>query len=123
VAARLAAGGRAVTVLACGERWLTPVEGEELRFAVEDWLGAGAILSYLDLDKSPEARVCEAAYRGVRDRFEETLLGCGSGIELCEKGCEEDVRHSARLDLYGTVPLLAGGRLVHADAGPVLARS
>jgi 2-phosphosulfolactate phosphatase len=123
VAARLATGGCAVTVLACGERWLTPVEGEDLRFAVEDWLGAGAILSYLDLDKSPEARVCEAAYRGVRDLLEETLLGCGSGVELCEKGYEEDVLHSARLDLYGTVPLLAGGRLVHAGAGPVLALS
>jgi 2-phosphosulfolactate phosphatase len=44
-----------VTLLSCGERWLTPSSGEELRFAVEHHLGAGAILSCLDFDKSPEA--------------------------------------------------------------------
>jgi 2-phosphosulfolactate phosphatase len=117
VSARLAEGDRAVTVLACGERWLTPVEGEDLRFAVEDWLGAGAILALLNLDKSPEAQVCEAAFRGVRHRLEEILLNCGSGVELCEKGYKGDVLHAARLDLYGTVPLLSEGRFVNA-AGP-----
>ena len=117
VSDRLAEGGRAVTVLACGERWLTPVEGEDLRFAVEDWLGAGAVLSHLDFDKSPEAQVCEAAFRGVQDRLEGVLLACGSGVELCANGYKEDVGHAARMDLYGTVPLLAGRRFVNA-AGP-----
>jgi 2-phosphosulfolactate phosphatase len=114
VSERLAEGGRAVTVLACGERWLTPVEGEDLRFAVEDWLAAGAILSHLGFEKSPEAQVCEAAFRGVRDRLEEVLLNCGSGVELREKGYDADVLHAARMELYGTVPLLAGGRFVNA---------
>jgi 2-phosphosulfolactate phosphatase len=118
VSARLAEGVRGVTFLACGERWLTPVEGEDLRFAVEDWLGAGAILAHLDRDKSPEARVCEAAFRGVRDRLEEVLLNCGSGVELCANGYPEDVRHAARLDLYGVVPVLDEGRFVNAAAGP-----
>lgn len=103
-----------ITVLACGERWPTPVEGEDLRFAVEDWLGAGAILSHLGLASSPEARVCEAAFRGVQDRPEEILLNCGSGIELREKEYESDVLHAARLNLYETVPLLAEGRFVNA---------
>jgi 2-phosphosulfolactate phosphatase len=114
VSARLVEGNRAVTVLACGERWFTPVEGEDLRFAVEDWLGAGAILSHLDLDKSPEAQACQAAFRGVQDRLEDVLLSCGSGIELCEKGYKADVLHAARMDLYGTVPLLAQRRFVNA---------
>jgi 2-phosphosulfolactate phosphatase len=114
VSARLAGGGQAVTVLACGERWSTPVDGEDLRLAVEDWLGAGAILLHLGLDKSPEAQVCEAAFRGVEGRLEGVLLNCGSGVELCQKGYEADVLHASRLDLYEVVPLLAEGRFVDA---------
>src|SRR5262249_31977424 len=117
ISARLAQGRQAVTVLACGERWLTPAEGEELRFAVEDWLAAGAILSHLALDKSPEAQACEAAFRAVHDRLEDMLLNCGSGIELCDKGYRSDVLHAARMDLYSAVPLLAEGRFVNA-VGP-----
>lgn len=36
-----------VTIIACGERWRPPTEDGSLRFAIEDYLGAGAILSYL----------------------------------------------------------------------------
>ena len=43
------------------------------------WLGAGAILSHLAFAKSPEAQLCEAAFRGVQDRLEEVMLNCGSG--------------------------------------------
>jgi 2-phosphosulfolactate phosphatase len=114
VSARLAGGNQAVTVLACGERWLTPVEGEDLRFAIEDWLGAGAILSHLDHDKSPEAQACEATFRGLRHQLEEVLLNCGSGVELCDRGYKADVLHAARMDLYDTVPLLAAGRFMNA---------
>ena len=47
-----------VTILACGERWQEPSEDGELRFALEDYLGAGAILAHLPahLSRSPEAR-------------------------------------------------------------------
>ncbi len=113
LSARLATGDQSVTVLACGERWLTSVESEDLRFAVEDWLGAGAILSHLDLNKSPEAQVCETAFRGVQDRLEDVLLNCGSGVELREKGFTADVLHAARLDLYAVVPVLTEGRFVN----------
>ena len=53
-----------VTILACGERWKQPNEDGELRFAIEDYLGAGAILSALPaaLARSPEARVCQGAF-------------------------------------------------------------
>jgi 2-phosphosulfolactate phosphatase len=123
VSARLAQGDLAVTILTCGERWPTLADGEDLRFAAEDCLGAGAILSHLDFDKSPEAQACEAAFRSVRDRLKETLLNCGSGLELREKGYKEDVLHAARLDLYGTVPLLAEGRFVNAAASLALTPS
>lgn len=106
-----------VTFLCCGERWLTPSSGEEIRFAVEDYVGAGAILSFLDFDKSPEAQVCEAGFRSVRDRLPATLLQCGSGRELCAKGFEGDVRHASCLNLYDDVPALELGRFINMQRG------
>src|SRR5205807_45765 len=41
-----------MTVIACGERWSAPSEDGELRMALEDYLGAGAIFSYLPYEKS-----------------------------------------------------------------------
>jgi 2-phosphosulfolactate phosphatase len=105
-----------VTVLACGERWWTPSEDGELRFAVEDYLGAGAILAYLSGSMSPEAAACRDAfsagdYIGVASRLETILLECGSGRELQAKGRTDDVRHAARLNLYDTVPTMRGEQL------------
>ena len=91
-----------------GERWSTPNEDGELRFALEDALGAGAVLSYVRGEKSPEARLCEAAFRDARDDLERVLLECGSGRELVEKGFGEDVIAAARLNRYAIAPRLEG---------------
>lgn len=106
VAPLLEREGHGVTVLACGERWRTAAHGEDLRFAVEDYLAAGAILAGLPDARSPEAEVCALAFRAIGGRLEPTLLSSGSGLELVSGGYEEDVRHAARLDLYGVVPVL-----------------
>jgi 2-phosphosulfolactate phosphatase len=97
-------GNLSVTVIACGERWKILSEDGELRFAVEDYLGAGAILSYLEQEKSPEARVCEGAFVQVRDDLDTILWECASGRELREMGFGVDVQHAARLNAYETVP-------------------
>jgi 2-phosphosulfolactate phosphatase len=110
--------GLSATILACGERWLTTSPGEEIRFAIEDYLGAGAILSYLDLDKSAEALVCEGGFRATSDRLEATLLNCGSGKELAEKGYMEDVLHAARINRYDVVPILESGRFIDGRWSP-----
>lgn len=93
-----------VTVIACGERWKPPSEDGELRIALEDYLGAGAILSYLPQEKSPEARACEGAFVQVRGELHAMLWECGSGRELREKGFGLDVQYAARLNAYETVP-------------------
>jgi 2-phosphosulfolactate phosphatase len=100
-----------VTVIACGERWQMPSEDGELRFAIEDYLGAGAILSHLPHDKSPEATVCEAAFMRLRGDLEPVLRDCASGRELRAIGFEGDVVHASKLDLYDVVPVMRGERL------------
>jgi 2-phosphosulfolactate phosphatase len=95
-----------ITVLACGERW--PGDGK-LRFAVEDYLGAGAILAGVDDGLSPEAAVCAAAFRAVRERLPEAIGNCASGLELDGMGFAEDVARAATLDAYDVAPRLTGG--------------
>ena len=111
VARLLARTGLCVTVIACGERWPEPGEDGELRVALEDYLGAGAILSALPGTLSPEARVCAGAFRAARPELAALLWDCGSGRELREKGFPADVRHAAQLDCYSSVPLMQQGRL------------
>jgi len=95
-----------VTVIACGERWRTPSEDGELRVAIEDYLGAGAILSYLQPEKSPEARVCEGAFLHVQDELESVLWECETGHQLRERGFGADVQHAAQLNVYDSIPVM-----------------
>ncbi|WP_139488007.1 2-phosphosulfolactate phosphatase [Brevibacillus dissolubilis] len=105
--------GATITVVPCGEKWDAPRDGENgLRPALEDYLGAGAILSKLDGSKSPEALVCIGAFQQAQANIAELLWECGSGRELREKGFGDDVRHIARLDVYETVPRLVGEQFV-----------
>jgi 2-phosphosulfolactate phosphatase len=101
-----------VTIVATGERYGTPSEDGTIRFAVEDYVGAGAILAAIDADKSPEAEVCESAFAQVRHRLGEVLWGCESGLELRERGYKEDVHHASQLDRYSAVPIMLDGRFV-----------
>lgn len=106
-----AANGLNATVLACGERWRTPAEEGVLRFALEDYLGAGAVLSALPFPQTIEAQACGATFRAMHDRLEAVLWECESGQELRAKGLGEDVRHAAQLNIYDTAPVLRGERL------------
>ena len=103
--ARVAAErGRRIAVIPAGERW----SDGALRPSLEDWLGAGAILSYLSGHASPEARAAVAAFREHRGGLEEALLECESGRELEAWGYREDVRVAAMLDASGSVPVFDG---------------
>lgn len=100
-----------VTVLACGERWRIPAEEGVLRFALEDYLGAGAVLSALSFPQTVEAQACGATFQALRERLEATLWECESAQELRAKGLGEDIRHAAQLNVYDTAPMLRGERL------------
>ena len=101
-----------VTVIACGERWHgDDEEHRELRPAIEDYLGAGAILSKLDGTKSPEARLCVTAFQNSKNELPELVWECASGRELREMAFEEDVSYPSQLDLLEDVPVLVQDNL------------
>jgi len=111
-AARALSGGGTVAIIAAGERWDAP-DGP-LRPAIEDMLGAGAILAALDPSASvssprcsPEAAAARAAFVGARPRLYEELSGCASGRELIARGWEDDVATAAAHDVSTAVCRLA----------------
>jgi 2-phosphosulfolactate phosphatase len=111
VAAACAGIGPRITVIPAGERW----EDGSLRPALEDWLGAGAILHALQGaispsgGFSPEAEAAIAAFLHFRGMLFKTLAACGSGIEAAEMGSIEDIRLAAELDTSTAAPLLVEG--------------
>lgn len=94
----------AIAVIAAGERW---ADGT-LRPAIEDDLGAGAILAALDLDAaySPEARYAAYAFGAMRDALADAVRDSVSGRELAEAGYGDEIRWSLEVDVSSTVPLL-----------------
>ncbi|WP_413300059.1 2-phosphosulfolactate phosphatase [Bacillus sp. 1P10SD] len=96
-----------ISVIPCGEQWEGSGEYEDtLRPAIEDYLGAGAILSYLEGSKSPEAELCMISFLHSIDNLNNLIWDCGSGRELRGRGFETDLDHCSRLNVYQTVPLL-----------------
>jgi 2-phosphosulfolactate phosphatase len=104
----LAARGGSVAVVAAGERWRGGTG--PLRPAVEDLLGAGAILAqFAPGDCSPEARAAVGAFDAVSTDLEQVLLDSGSGRQLRLRGLDDDVISAARYDASRAVPVLDGG--------------
>ncbi len=99
--AELAAGlGERISVIAAGERW----PDGSLRPGIEDWLGAGAVISYLQAERSAEAGLAVRAFESVRDDLEGVLQGCLSGQELVAKGRLRDVQLAAELNVSRCAP-------------------
>jgi 2-phosphosulfolactate phosphatase len=105
-----------VAVIAAGERWRDPDDDGALRFALEDLLGAGAVLDALSAyPQSPEARAAAAVFHERRDDLTTALRTCGSGLELIAAGKTGDVDDCAHLDRYEVVPVLKDGVFASAD--------
>lgn len=101
-----------IAVIAAGE--LTSRDpGAPLRFAVEDLLGAGAVidaLGALGIDHtSPESAAAGEAFRGLRGALRHLLTASGSGQELLERGRRTEVESAATLDAVTAVPVFRDG--------------
>ncbi|HWC22494.1 MAG TPA: 2-phosphosulfolactate phosphatase [Flexivirga sp.] len=114
--------GRTVAVIAAGERW---GNDDSLRPALEDQLGAGAILSSLRaLDctaaLSPESVGAAALFDAFAAQLLESMRDCVSGKELTAKGFAADVEVAAALDASSVVPVLTDGSFGPAGRSPRL---
>lgn len=107
VAATARSLGGTVAVIAAGERW----EGDDtLRPAIEDMIGAGAILATLrPTAPSPEAIAAIAVYAAAAAALHPFIAACASGRELTFLGYADDVEVAAQHDVSDAVPLLRGG--------------
>ncbi len=105
VAAKASQLGTRISVIAAGERW----HGGLLRPAIEVLLGAGAIITHLTGQRSPEAETAVAAFKHAQPNLLDTLNRCGSGKELIDRGFAEDVHLAAQLNVSRTAPLLVEG--------------
>lgn len=98
--------GGIVGVVPAGERW----PDTSLRPAIEDLVGAGAIVTAIGADNaSAEAALAAAAFASARQSLAATLFGCMSGRELTESGFARDVELAAELDVSDAVPVLRDG--------------
>ena len=114
--ARELAGDGPIGIVASGERG--GADGP-LRPAVEDLLGAGAVLAALDPAGaispprcSPEAAAARAAFVATRPMLVEELLASVSGRELVGRGWDDDVHTCAALDVTIVAAQLVDGEFV-----------
>lgn len=105
---------RPVAVIASGERW----PDGSLRPAMEDLLGAGAIIAALrerlSDTLSPEATVAAAGFQATPD-IGAAVAASSSGRELIGGGFAEDVVVATELDSCTAVPVLIDGAFTVTD--------
>ncbi|MBM3535684.1 MAG: 2-phosphosulfolactate phosphatase [Alphaproteobacteria bacterium] len=97
---------RRIGIVAAGERW----PDRSLRPAIEDWLGAGAIVDAMEgVSLSAEAEFARTAYRASRPDLMRLMHESLSGKELAEEDHKSDVDVAVELDGSDRVSRLIGG--------------
>jgi 2-phosphosulfolactate phosphatase len=94
-----------IGVIAAGERW----NDNSIRFAIEDMLGAGAVISCFHDELSIEAQAAKLVFESNADTTESVLLGAVSGKELIDRGYRGDVSLAAKVNVSDTAPMLMNG--------------
>ncbi len=97
--------GNKISVIAAGERW----PDQTLRPSIEDWVAAGAIISFLPGSLSPEAQLAKSAFQTSKETIGEKLRTCSSGKELIERGFMSDVEFAMQFNVSANVPILKDG--------------
>jgi 2-phosphosulfolactate phosphatase len=93
-----------IAIVAAGERW----PDGTLRPALEDDLGAGAILASLNLEEaSPEAVYVARGFLEARASIAGVIEASMSGRELIESGYRSDVERASEYDSSRAVPLVS----------------
>jgi len=110
VAVAAAAVGPRISVIAAGERWHHV--DSSLRPAIEDWLGAGAIIAQLPGRLSPEAQLAAESFKCALPDLAERIVRTSSGKELVARGFGEDVALASQWNISNCAPYLSDGAYV-----------
>lgn len=112
VAASARARGSRIAVVPAGEQW-----GDgALRPAIEDLIGAGAVLASLPGRPSPEAETAIAVFERFQESLYDALVRSTSGKELVARGFACDVEVAAEYAVSTAVPVMKEDRFVDAAA-------
>jgi 2-phosphosulfolactate phosphatase len=104
VASAANALSKSIIVIAAGEKW----PDGSLRPALEDWLGAGAVLSELSGPFTTEAEAARRSFLNGPD-VPNAVLDCISGRELRSMGFQQDADFAVKIGVSPTVPQLTRG--------------
>lgn len=110
--AQAVAAGGAIAVIPAGERW----PDGTLRPAIEDLVGAGAIIDALDGALTAEARIARDAFRAAATDLPDLIRSSLSGQELIRRGFGEDVELALQLSVSTTAPIMRTGAYCDANA-------
>jgi 2-phosphosulfolactate phosphatase len=97
--------GTTIAVIPAGERW----PDGTLRVAIEDMIGAGAIIAHLQGKRSPESEAAERVFQSVQKSILTEIQSCSSGKELIARGCGRDIEIACDLNASVNVPVLRDG--------------
>ncbi|MFI1460025.1 2-phosphosulfolactate phosphatase [Nocardia carnea] len=101
-----------IAIIPAGEQW----PGQDtVRPAIEDWIGAGAVVSALARTGagplSAEAVAARTLYEGIRE-VPRLISECASARQLVDMGFGNDVAVATEMDATTTVPVLVDGEFV-----------
>lgn len=102
--------GDSIGVVAAGERW----SDNSIRFAIEDMLGAGAVIYCLNNELSIDAKAAKIVFESNADTIESVLLQSVSGQELIGRGYKGDVSIAAKVNVSDVAPRLIKGAFVQS---------
>lgn len=97
--------GKRISVIAAGEKW----KDDALRPALEDQLGAGAVISFLKGALSPEAEGAKQLFLSCQENLQGIIRRCSSGRELIERGFESDIEYASEFNVSRNIPILKDG--------------
>ncbi len=104
--------GRSILIIAAGERW----DDNSLRPSLEDMLGAGAIISDLYGNASPEAMAALYVFKRFQDHLPDAIETSSSGQELVLRGFPEDNDVASALNVSKAIPILRRTSFVQLSA-------
>ncbi|MCI0450745.1 MAG: 2-phosphosulfolactate phosphatase, partial [Chlorobi bacterium] len=94
--------GESILVVPAGEKW----DDGSIRFSLEDYIGSGAVISFLQGNFSMESKSAVNLFNSFKDNLFDGVSNTISGIELIKRGFEEDISIASEFNVSKTVPLL-----------------